>query len=602
MLPYPVYISYTAFSVVVHNTFPSKSHRGPGRYSFPGEAWRYLCTSFRKSLAALPLNSQNPTHGPESHLLTTRAILIQHESTFPPMSGLFLALLGLTLFITASADSPTVPSVPAENCAALKTLLLDNTTIIDATHVAAGSNVTTPGSCQSSAFSTVAVCRVQAVVNTTATSAVHFEAWLPDEWFGRFLGLGNGGLDGCIDYLDLDYGSTLHFASVGSDNGHDGQDGRQFLNNPEVINDFAFRAVHVEAVLGKQIVEAYYGTPHRKAYYLGCSTGGRQATQEALLFPEDFDGLVAGSPATDFNNLGGRQVLLGRFIGAPSHTADSFIPATLWPVISQEILRQCDGLDGVMDGIITDPDQCAFRPEALLCSAHASNTSACATAPQVAALRNIYQPIFGTEGQLLYPRYDPGAESGGNFIDMFSGTIFPIAQDWLDFATFNDTAFSFDNFSVADVEAADAINPGGIATFNGNLSSFMNRGGKILSYHGRQDQLIASDNSLRYYNLISSTLALPNLDDFYRLFLIPGMDHCQGGPGAWAFGQAGNPSNLVNTSSHNILLALVDWVENDEAPKEIIGSVPGVGAQAQRAHCRYPQRSIFNGSVFRCEM
>jgi Tannase and feruloyl esterase len=363
------------------------------------------------------------------------------------MPRLLLALLCLKLLISASADSsPAVQSSPSEKCAALKTQLhLDNTTIIDATHVAAGSNVTTPGSCQSSALSTVAVCRVQAVVNTTATSAVHFEAWLPDEWFGRFLGIGNGGLDGCrpsftvmllniniylqigIDYLNLDYGSTLHFASVGSDNGHDGQDGRQFLNNPEVINDFAFRAVHVEAVLGKQIVEAYYGTPHHKSYYLGCSTGGRQATQEALLFPEDFDGLVAGSPATDFNNLGGRQVLLGRFVGAPSHTTDSFIPATLWPIISQEILKQCDGLDGVMDGIITDPDLCTFRPEALLCSSPTSNTSQCVTAPQVAALRNIYQPIFGTEGQLLYPRYDPGAESAGNFIDMFSGDISSLA-------------------------------------------------------------------------------------------------------------------------------------------------------------------------------
>ena len=230
-----------------------------------------------------------------------------------------------------------------------------------------------------------------------------------------------------IDYLNLDYGSTLHFAAIGSDNGHDGNDGHQFLHNPEVLNDFAFRAIHVEAVLGKQIVHAYYNTPHRNAYYLGCSTGGRQAIQEALLFPEDFDGLVAGSPAVDFNHLIGWAAMLARSVGAPSHTADSFIPATLWPVISNEILNQCDGLDGVMDGIITDPDQCAFRPEALLCTAETVNRSACVTAPQVEALRNIYEPLFGTEGQLLYPRYDPGAESAGNFVNMFSGDVFSIA-------------------------------------------------------------------------------------------------------------------------------------------------------------------------------
>ena len=120
-----------------------------------------------------------------------------------------------------------------------------------------------------------------------------------------------------IDYSNLDYGSGLHFAAVGSDNGHDGNSGIVFLNHPEVINDFAFRAVHVEAVIGKQIVEKYYGKAQHKSYYLGCSTGGRQGTQEALKFPDDFDGIIGGSPATDFNHLQGWSGLLGTFVGAP---------------------------------------------------------------------------------------------------------------------------------------------------------------------------------------------------------------------------------------------------------------------------------------------
>lgn len=134
-------------------------------------------------------------------------------------------------------------------------------------------------------------------------------------------------------------------------------------------------------------------------------------------------------PAVDFNHLNGAQAMFGRFVGAPDPTTSPFfIPASLWPVISQEILKQCDGLDGVMDGIITDPDLCNFRPEALLCTAQTTNQSSCVTAPQVEALRNIYQPIFGTHGQLLYPGYDLRAESSGQFVQMFSGQIFSIAS------------------------------------------------------------------------------------------------------------------------------------------------------------------------------
>jgi feruloyl esterase len=227
----------------------------------------------------------------------------------------------------------------------------------------------------------------------------------------------------------LDYGSTLHFATVGSDNGHDGDSGVAFLDHPEVINDFAFRAIHVEAVLGKQIVEAYYKRTHDKSYYLGCSTGGRQGIQSALLFPEDFDGVIAGAPGTDFNHLIGWTGMVGRNIGAPdANTSASFIPASLWPIISQEILKQCDGLDGVEDGIITEPDECIFRPEALLCNATTMDESSCITAAQVDALTRVYEPLFGTKGELIFPRYDPGAEGGSNFEALLSGAFFPFTK------------------------------------------------------------------------------------------------------------------------------------------------------------------------------
>ncbi|KAJ6556048.1 tannase and feruloyl esterase [Mycena capillaripes] len=506
-----------------------------------------------------------------------------------------------TALVAAAVLLPLRAAADSTKCLALQhSLHLENTTILNATYIAAPTTVATPGTCQSTAPVTAApLCRLQFVINTTSTSAVHAEAWLPDTWFGRFLGLGNGGLGGCIDYANLDYGTSLHFAAVGSDNGHDGNSGAVFLDHPEVINDFAFRAIHVEAVIGKQIVQAYYGTPAAKSYYLGCSTGGRQGTQAALKFPGDFDGIVAGSPATDFNHLQLWSGILSHYVGAPTSSATpspKFLPPALWAVVSAEILRQCDGLDGVVDGIITEPDACDFRPEAIQCTG--GNATSCLTPTQVESVRNVFTPLFGVQGQLLYPRYSPGAEADPIQTAILGGAVFPFTLDWGRFAILNDTNATFSNIGVQDAPLWDSINPGGIATFDGDLSAFLNRGGKLLTYHGRRDPLISSTNSKRVYDLISHTLSLPVLDDFYRLFLIPGMGHCSGGLGAPSFGQS-NGLNVVNASSHNILLALVDWVEGGIAPETIIGS----GANnTSRTHCRYPMRSVLNGTVFVCEV
>ncbi|KAF7350350.1 Carboxylic ester hydrolase [Mycena venus] len=480
-------------------------------------------------------------------------------------------------------------------CLSLKsTLALENTTILDVSYVSGGSTVKLHGDCGvSKAFVSASLCRVQFSTSTSDKSSIRAEAWLPDEWYGRFLGVGNGGLGGCIAYEDLNYGSALHFATVGSNNGHDGDSGRPFLENPEVLNDFAFRSIHVEAVIGKQILEVYYGRPHDKAYYLGCSTGGRQGTQSALKYPTDWDGIIAGAPATDFNHLLHWSAMLARYIGSPNpDSSPEFIPPDLWKLVAGEILNQCDGIDGVRDGIITEPDACNFRPEALLCAG--PDSEKCLSLPQVEALRKIYSPLYDN-GELIYPRYDPGAESihpGGTLL---SGQISNYAQDWLKYAVLNVTEFDFSNYGPEHGRMADDVNPGGIATFNGDLSAFRDRGGKFLTYHGR---LIASGNSKRVYDLVSRTLAMPSLDAFYRLFLIPGMGHCALGPGAWAFGQLGGTEGARNESSHNVLLALVDWVEGGVAPDTITGTaVDGT----TRVHCRYPMRSVWNGTNFVCE-
>ena len=231
-----------------------------------------------------------------------------------------------------------------------------------------------------------------------------------------------------IDYTNLEYGSSLGFASVASNNGHDGNSGLVFANNSEVLADFTSRAIHIETVVGKELVAAYYERSPQRSYYMGCSTGGRQGMYAALHYPADFDGILAGAPATNFNHLLGWSGMITRYLGAPhANESASFIPTELWELVSEEILRQCDGLDGVVDGIITEPDACEFVPETLLCEGR--STDKCLSKAQVEALRKIYSPLYGLDGNLLFPRFDPGAESS-TFAKyaLFSGKPFSFTE------------------------------------------------------------------------------------------------------------------------------------------------------------------------------
>ena len=247
-----------------------------------------------------------------------------------------------------------------------------------------------------------------------------------------------------------------------------------------MFRNYAWQAVHLEATLGKELVNVYYSQflvnatierqsslwSHlvggeaskvrskvdipRKSYYLGCSAGGRQGLQEAMRFPDTFDGIVVGAPGIDVHRLMGWRAMIGKWLGATSSSKhsdrnSSYIPIETWDgLIAKEILRQCDGLDGKIDGIITEPDACDFRPEALLCEdgdktfsqkkqseriQKLRDESNCLTLPQVEALRKIYSPYYGEGDELVFPRYDPGAEANiGAQKFVLSGDIYPYAK------------------------------------------------------------------------------------------------------------------------------------------------------------------------------
>ncbi|KAJ7604275.1 tannase and feruloyl esterase [Roridomyces roridus] len=404
-----------------------------------------------------------------------------------------------------------------DKCLALKSSLnLDNTTILDVSYVPARGSVKT--------------WHAPCGAKSQRTTASFCRLW------------GNGGLGGCIAYRDLDYGSAMHFATVASNNGHDGNSGR-----PKRL---CSRSIHTESVIGKQIVEAYYGREHDKSYYLGCSTGGRQGTYSALHLPPGLrPEFCAGAAATDFNHLLHWTGMLARATGAPRPILPSLHPPKLWKLVTAEILSQCDAIDGVLDGMITRTGRVGDK---------------CLSRTQVRGGSQGYSPLYGADGELIYPRFDPGP---------------------------------------------DPIQGGLLALSDGEFPPYTKGGGKFLTYHGRGECwcLIPSGNSKRVYNLIARTLGTPSLDDFYRLFLVPGMDHCAGGvqggvAGASEFGQLGGTNRIgVNASSHNILLALVDWVEGGVAPANITGTATGKGKE-ERVHCRYPMRSVWDAEekVFGC--
>ncbi|EDU47564.1 Tannase domain containing protein [Pyrenophora tritici-repentis] len=441
------------------------------------------------------------------------------------------------------------------------------------------------------------MCRIVLEVSTSARSGFKMEAWLPTNWTGRFLSVGNGGLNGCISFDDMGYTAGLGFASVGTNNGHDGGGGLPFYNNADVVEDFAYRALHTGVVVGKQITQDFYGKPHDKSFYLGCSTGGRQGFKSAQDFPDDFDGIIAGAPAVAFNNLTSWS---GHFypITGPSNSS-TFIPLPLWSVIHDDVMKQCDGLDGLVDGILEDPLMCHYDPSGLVC-AEGSNSSACLTPTQVQTVKKFFAPLVNDQGDLVYPPIQYGVETEVAAF-LANGQPFPYTTDWFRYAIYNDPNWDPATLGPKDYDYAAKLDPFGIQSWKGDLSAVRDRGAKVLHWHGLADAIISSDNSPRYYNHVRSTMNATSdeLDKFYRFFRVSGTGHCRGGNGAHAIGQGGGEINGYEPSN-NILMALVDWVEKGNAPDYIMGTkfvndTESLGIELQRAHCRFPRRNQYKG-------
>ncbi|KAK9482559.1 putative Feruloyl esterase b [Lipomyces starkeyi] len=352
------------------------------------------------------------------------------------------------------------------------------------------------------------------------------------ELSGRFLSTGNGGL-GCIGYEDIEYAASLGFAAIGTNNGHDGTTGQSFLDNPDVIEDFAYRA----------LPRSFTASRTQKATISAARLVGRQGFKEVESFPEDFDAVVAGAPAFSFNNLTSWSCHFLPLTGPVD--ADTFIPMDMWSAIHQDILNQCDVLDGMNQRVpygTTDSN----APRSLLALAQRRRQS-------------------GVSSQ------QPGAELTGAPQTYFTGQPFG-AVDWWRYAIFNDSAWNPFTLKPGDYVTSSNLNLFDIETWNGDLSALQKRGGKVLHYHGLADGVIFSENSPRYYEHVSQTMCLlpTELDDFYRYFRIS-VAHCGGGPSAVFIGNSAR-NTASRDPNENVLMAIVRWVEEGVAPDTILGT------------------------------
>ena len=347
--------------------------------------------------------------------------------------ALFAATVG------AFASASTIQQAP--KCSA-DSIQLPEVSIDHVEHLPSGRNIPLPdtvnscGGASYSANTTSDLCRVVMNIPTTNTSSIRVEAWLPDNWNGRFLATGGGGIGGCIDYDTMQNGAQLGFAAFGTNAGHDGDEGFDFfLNQPEVINDFGHRAIHVEAETGKKLVQSYYGSSDFKSYYQGCSTGGRQGFQTAQMYPEDFDGVLLGAPANDWLHIVASKPILAGRIGWPNFNSSAYVRPEQWPAIVEKQIEMFDALDGVKDGIIDNPSDYSFDPQVLACGTGTLNNSLCLTPDQVLSVKAAYEPLTGTKGRIVYPPFELGANTDVFSENQLNGTelqyrVLDVSPSW----------------------------------------------------------------------------------------------------------------------------------------------------------------------------
>jgi feruloyl esterase len=383
---------------------------------------------------------------------------------------------------------------------------------------------------------------------------------LPSDWNQRFFFWSCGGLCGAVDGSVCNPSLARGYASVTTNGGHDGSpgfDGVWAADAPRLQEDFGWRGAHVVTLAAKAITRQYYGRPIARSYISGCSSGGMTVLREAQRFPEDYDGYLPVAPVYD---LVGRAIAGAWFAQAVNDgKGGSVLSASAANAVHKSVLARCGAQAGIDEGLVTDPTTCDWRPEMIGCGTGSAAGADCLTPQQVAAIKRLMTPVVNSKGEVVYRySYLPGTETqwagwtympGGGPIASYTATdqflkylADPTPRKQVDPLTFDfdrDPATLARARSIYDATSYD-------------LRALKERGGKIVMWHGLADGGIMASSSIGYYEGVMKAMGgRQSTEDFFRLFLIPGVHHCGGGPGLTNF---------------DALTLLENWVENGQAP------------------------------------
>jgi hypothetical protein len=505
--------------------------------------------------------------------------LVNHKGIFRVCG---LALLG----------GLALPVLSAQPCADLAafTMAGHDVKIDKAVAIAAGPAEAAPNAPPGPRELLPAYCRVDGVMDQRTGHndkpyAIGFAVAMPVNWNGRFFFQGGGGLNGVVNApLGAQFSGERSalaqgFAVVSTDSGHKGAvfDG-SFLEDQEAALNFLYQAVAKVTVVAKQIVARHYGNPAHHSYFVGCSTGGREAMMMSQRFPRYFDGIVAGAPAarTSYSNLGLRWATTALNRIAPKDAegvpqAKLALSDTDRRLVIDGLLAACDANDGMKDGLVFAPQSCRFDPKVLAC--RGAKKAGCLSAAQVAAVKKIMAGPRASDGRQVYPGYyyDTGIANTRGLAGVLVGPTIPEGP----------TTGTRINVDAEAALAHDARSMVGDTDAWTNLGSFQKRGGKLLFFHGVSDPWFSAKETVRYYEQLGRDNGPTPIADWSRLFLVPGMAHCSGGD--------------RTLDQFNMVEAIVDWVENGRAPQQVIAtgsSMPG----ESRPLCPFPAHAHFNGS------